>query len=161
MKKLVSLIIAAMMALSLLPPSLLAVAQPSLRLESESTGSTGAVIIAKTGGMRGSVRVSARSSNESLATVRVDGKRVAVDAVPGAVGIARITVTAEDEAGNCFTSTRDVPVGYTAFYFSGDSVTVIAGADNKYEVVGRQVADELDHDECRLGDRSPTCGPAP
>lgn len=146
MKKLVSLIIAAMMALSLLPPSLLAVAQPSLRLESESTGSTGAVIIAKTGGMRGSVRVSARSSNESLATVRVDGKRVAVDAVPCAVGIARITVTAEDEAGNCFTSTRDVPVGYTAFYFSGDSVTVIAGADNKYEVVGRQVADELDHE---------------
>ena len=146
MKKLISLIIAAMMAFSLLPPSLLAFAQPSLRLESESTGSTGTVIIAKTDGMRGSVRVSARSSDESLAAVRVDGKRVAVDAVPGAVGIAKITVTAEDEAGNCFTSTRDVPVGYTAFYFNGDSVTVIAGADSKYEVVGRQVTDEADHE---------------
>ncbi|MBR3297840.1 MAG: carbohydrate-binding domain-containing protein [Clostridia bacterium] len=146
MKKLISLLVAAMMTLCLLPPSLHARVQPSLRLETERICSTETVIIAKAGGMRGSVRVSARSSNESLATVRVDGERIAVEAVPGAVGIARITVTAEDEAGGLLTCVRDVPVGYTAFYFSGDSVTVIAGADNKYEVVGRQVTDELDHE---------------
>ncbi|MBR5949409.1 MAG: hypothetical protein IKZ82_12305 [Clostridia bacterium] len=146
MKKLISLIIAVMMVLSLMPSPLLAFAQPSLRLECESFGSAGSSIIAKTGGMRGTVRVSARSSDESIASARVNGDRVIVEAVSGALGIAKITVTAKDESGTVLTSTRDVPVGYTAFYFNGDSVTVIASADSKYEVVGRQVGDEIDHE---------------
>lgn len=145
MKKIISLLIAAAMALSLFPGSLLAIAEPSLRLVSESMGSAGALITAEVRGMN-SVNISAVSSDEALARVSVNGKTVEVEAVPGAVGIARITVTAEDGEGKLLTAVRDVPVGYTAFYFNGDSVTVIAGADSKYEVVGRQIGDELDHE---------------
>ncbi|MBQ7060441.1 MAG: carbohydrate-binding domain-containing protein [Clostridia bacterium] len=145
-KRLTALFMAIMMALALLPSGFVAAyTEPSLTVERTPVGNTGMVLTASAGGMRGA-RISAVSSDESIARVSVSGDTVTVTGVPGAVGVARITVTAEDANGNRLVSEQDVPVGYTTFYFHGDSVTVIEGADSKWEVTGQNVADEADHD---------------
>lgn len=147
-RKLLPIVMALLMVLTLLPAGF-AAAEPeaaaALTVEKTNIGNTGAVLNVNTEGMRGA-SVKAVSSDESIATVAVSGNTVTVTGVSGAVGIARITVTAKDKDGAVREGVYDVPVGYTTFYFDGASVTVIEGSDTKYEVTGINMADENAHD---------------
>ncbi|MBO4879217.1 MAG: carbohydrate-binding domain-containing protein [Clostridia bacterium] len=144
-RKLLSIVMALLLVLTLLPAGFaFAAAEPALAVGRTNVGNTGAVLNVKTSGMRGA-SVTVVSSDESIAAVSVAGNTVTVTGVPGAVGIARITVTATDENGRSVESVQDVPVGYTTFYFNGESVTVIEGQDTKFEVTGQNPADEADH----------------
>ncbi len=148
-KRFLSIAMALLLALTLLPAGLSFAAgeqqAAALKVARTNVGNTGAILEVSASGMRGA-SVTAVSSDESIAAVAVSGSTVTVTGVRGAVGVARITVTATDENGRSVTSIQDVPVGYTTFYFNGDSVTVIEGSDTKYEVTGINMADEAAHD---------------
>ena len=145
-RRFLPLLLAMVMVLSLFPAITAEIAEPTIKVEKTTIGNTGAVLDVKAEGMRGRTTVTAVSSDESIADVSVSGNTVTVTGRPGAVGIASVTVTVTDREGNTRTSVQDVPVGYTAFFFEGNSVTVVAGADTKYEVTGMNIADEVDHD---------------
>ncbi len=150
-KRLLSIAMALLLALTLLPAGFSFASgeqqtetAAALKVERTNVGNTGAILSVSASGMRGA-SVKAVSSDESIASVKVEGNTVTVTGQPGAVGVARITVTATDENGRNYESIQDVPVGYTTFYFDGESVTVIEGSDSKYEVTGQNPADEADH----------------
>ncbi len=95
---------------------------------------TGAVITP-----RGEGKISAVSiSDTSVATATLTDNRVYVKGVDGAVGVVDVSI----EYGASSLYTVQVPIGYTTFRFSGDSLTVYEGSDTKYEVTGVNTANE-------------------
>lgn len=84
----------------------------------------------------------AETDSPELVRVSADGYEVTVNALPGAVGVAAVTVTAGGER-----STVAVPVGYTTFVFDGGAVTVYEGSDTNYKVTGHDSA-ENEYDPC-------------
>ncbi len=96
-----------------------------LTYEYETTGNTGAVITVTSG-----QAVTATVSDESIATVEVDGSNIVVSGQEDAVGIATVSIGYE----NGKTCEVEVPVGYTTFLFEEDAMTVYEGEDTKYEV---------------------------
>ena len=88
-KRFLCLLLSAALLLMLLPAAAFA-DTAELRLDRENIGNSGAVFTAKAGKV-----ISAVSSDESIAVCAFDGNEVTVSGIPGAVGIARITVTAK------------------------------------------------------------------
>lgn len=134
-KRFLCLLLSAALLLMLLPATAFA-DTAELRLDRENIGNSGAVFTAKAGKI-----ISAVSSDESIAVCAFDGDEVTVSGIPGAVGIARITVTAK-VGGSEVTDSYEVPIGYTTFILDGYNVTVIESDDTNYEVVGLNPADE-------------------
>lgn len=94
------------------------------------TGNSGAVITA-------SETVSAYTEDTSLVRLFVSDSTVVVKAKDDAVGIATVVInTADDEA------TVEIPVGYTTFEFSDDTLTVYSGSCSTYEILGINTAAE-------------------
>ncbi|MBE6687597.1 MAG: carbohydrate-binding domain-containing protein, partial [Ruminococcaceae bacterium] len=93
------------------------------------TGNTGAKIYAPSG---------ATATTESdLVTLSQSGNIITVTAVEGAEGIAEVDVSYGGSV-----KSFEIPVGYTTFVFDGDKLTVIEGADTKYEIAGINAANE-------------------
>ena len=90
------------------------------------TGSDSATIT-----VTGTSSFTATSQDTSLATVAQSGGTVDVTGVSGQIGIAKI-----DIAYDSSTYTVEVPIGYTVFSFSNDSLTIMPGTDTYYEVYG-------------------------
>ncbi|MCR5809515.1 MAG: carbohydrate-binding domain-containing protein [Clostridiales bacterium] len=123
-KRIISLLAAFCMLLTLLPVT--GAAENAMTLTKTVIGNTGATIAVS----GGSGTVTAVSSNESIATVEVNGTVVRVNGVSGKKGVVTITVT---RGGS--TADMEVAVGYTAFRFDGRTVTVYEGSDTNFEVV--------------------------
>lgn len=127
------LLIAALLV-CMLPTLGIAYEEKMPELVKSSIANEGAVISRSDGG-----KLEAVSLDEDIAVCVNNGSSILVQAMPDAVGIARISVTAD---GN--NSIVEVPVGYTTFIFNGYSVTVVSGSDNNYEIVGLNPADETE-----------------
>ena len=106
-----------------------------ITLTKNVTGSSSATITVT--GSTGTV--SAVSSNTDIATVSASGNTVTVTGVSGKKGVVTVTVT----RGSA-TAEMEVAIGYTAFKLNGRSVTVFAGSDANYEVVGIEQASETE-----------------
>lgn len=134
-KRFLCLLLSAALLLMLMPAVSFAGAA-ELRLDRTNIGNSGAVFTVNSGKI-----ISAASSDESIAACAFDGDKITVSGRPGAVGIARITVTAK--VGGCeVTDSYEVPIGYTTFILDGYNVTVIESEDTNYEIVGLNPADE-------------------
>lgn len=93
-------------------------------------GNTGAVITA-------SEPIQSVKADESLVSVSVTGNTATLTALTGDAVLLAVTVTT-DSSSQAF----EIPLGYTTFYFNGDTLTVYEGSDTKYEVEGINLADE-------------------
>lgn len=130
-KRFLCLLLSAALLLMLLPAAAFA-DTAELRLDRENIGNSGAVFTAKTGKI-----ISAVSSDESIAVCAFDGNEVTVSGIPGAVGIARITVTAKvggsagwkpvGELGSLYTRVTAMTAGIP---------TVITNTGNTYALAG-------------------------
>lgn len=96
-------------------------------------GNTGAVITVTGGDV-----VSAAVDAPELAAVTTAGNVVTVTGAADAVGVAAVTIAYGDGETCCV----EVPIGYTTFWFDGDRLTVMPGADDNYEITGVNAADE-------------------
>ncbi len=93
----------------------------------EGIGNTGAEISITSG-----QEVTASVEDTSIATAQVneDGDTITVTGAEGAVGIAKVTIAAE----NTKTCVVEVPIGYTTFVFDGDDMRIYEGSSDKYEI---------------------------
>lgn len=133
-RKTICLMLIAAFLVCMLPTMGIAHEEKMPELVKSSIANKGAVISASDG-----TKIEAVSLNEEIAVCINDGNSVLVQAVPNAVGVAKISVTAGGS-----NSIVEVPVGYTTFVLDGYSVTVIAGSDDNYEIVGLNPADETE-----------------
>ncbi len=125
MKKLrraVSLLLIAVLMLSLCPP----VSAASGEVRCTLIGNSGAVFTLPSG--------ITLSTDSDLVEVSSANGKTYVSATDGAVGVAEVTLS----NGHIY----EIPVGYTTFAFNGDCLTVYEGSDTKYEVAGINAADE-------------------
>lgn len=132
-KRIVSVIAVFCMLLTVLP--VVGSAATELTLTKTVIGNTGATIAVS----GGSGTVTAQSSNTGVATVSVSGTTVTVTGVSGQKGVVTIGITR-----GTATAEAEVAIGYTTFSFSGRSVTVYAGSDENYEVIGIEKASETE-----------------
>lgn len=148
LKRILSITVSILMVLTMVSCSggVSANSEATVKLESKSVGNNGAVITAELINMPSNAELSAVSADESIAIARVEDGKIIVTGMSGAVGTVKITVTATEKGGATRSSAVEVPIGYTTFAFDGNSVTVIEGSDDKYEIVGLNPADELEHD---------------
>lgn len=93
-------------------------------------GNTGAVITA-------SEKITSVSLDENLAAVTIEGNTAYVTAISDTQAIVPITVATASGKTQV-----EIPLGYTTFFFNGDTLTVYEGGDNKYEIAGINIADE-------------------
>lgn len=131
-KRLISIFAVLCMLMTLLPVTANAA---GITLTKTVTGSSSATIAVS----GGSGTVSAVSSDTGVATVSVSGTTVTVTGVSGKTGVVTVNVTRGSSSAE-----MEVAVGYTAFKLSGRSVTVFAGSDPNYEVVGIEKASETE-----------------
>ncbi|MBQ1893340.1 MAG: hypothetical protein II155_04465 [Clostridia bacterium] len=131
-KRLISFFAVLCMLMTLLPVTANAA---GITLTKTVTGSSSATIAVS----GGSGTVSAVSSDTGVATVSVSGTTVTVTGVSGKTGVVTVNVTRGSSSAE-----MEVAVGYTAFKLSGRSVTVFAGSDPNYEVVGIEKASETE-----------------
>ena len=131
-KRLISIFAVLCMLMTLLPVTANAA---GITLTKNVTGSSSATITVT--GSTGTV--SAVSSDTGVAAVSVNGNVVTVNGVEGKKGVVTVTVT----RGSA-TAEMEVAVGYTAFKLNGRSVTVFAGSDSEYKVVGIEKASQTE-----------------
>ena len=131
--KLLSLVLCVCLIITSIAAVLVVRASDSaLELETERISNTGAVITANDD-------IIATTNDNNLVTIeQTDDNRITVTAVEGAVGTAEIEVSSYGEEPQ----TVEIPVGYTTFVFDGDTLTVIKGKSNNYEITGINAAGE-------------------
>ena len=125
----IALVFSCMPCRGSIPGSARAEETDDIQLECMLTGNSGAVIMAQDA-------ISAQTDSE-LVSLDINENILTVTANDNTAGIADIAVTIGDS-----TVTVQVPVGYTAFEFGGDRVTVYEGSDSTYEVTGINAAAE-------------------